>query len=184
VLYLKRVEGEARLSRPIRPKTVSARTHSITRLPAYEDRGLLRTDYLDVEDYGMMHVVFDDGTVADVVSTEIVLGGVHNWIEVFANNHRTRCNINPIDGLETYNPREEQLEDVYVVEKIGTKQGWSKPAPDENWMTGYVHELNEFYECISEGRDSVCSSELGYDTVAVIYAAYLSADGGGVEVEV
>ena len=59
-----------------------------------------------------MHIVFDDGMIADILSTEIVMGGVHNWLEVFANNHRTRCNINPVDALTTYNPKEEQLKDV------------------------------------------------------------------------
>jgi hypothetical protein len=44
-------------------------------------------------------------------------------MEVFANNHRTRCNLNPVPVLDTYNAREELLKDVYVAEKIGSKQG-------------------------------------------------------------
>lgn len=184
VLYLKRVEGMARQGKPLRPKSVTARTHELTRLPAFQDKGYLRTGYTDVEDYGLMHVVFEDGTVADIFSTEIVLGGVHNWLEVLANNHRTRCNINPMDGLETYNPAEEQFKDIYVVEKIGTRQGWSKPAPDENWMNGYVQELSYFYRCIRDGKAPFSSSQLGYDTVSVIYSAYLSAEKGGAEVDV
>jgi predicted dehydrogenase len=184
VLYLKRVEGLARTGKPIRPACVTARVHEITRLPGYEDRGHLRTSYHDVEDFALVHLVFEDGTVADVFSSEIVMGGVHNWLEVFANNHRTRCNINPMDGLETYNPVEAEFRDVYVVEKIGTKQGWSKPAPDEHWMNGYVQELGEFYRCMADGRASTCDGVLGYDTVSVIYSAYLSAERGGQEVAV
>ncbi|MCD6122024.1 MAG: Gfo/Idh/MocA family oxidoreductase [Spirochaetales bacterium] len=183
-LYLKRIEGAARSGKAIRPLSVSARTHEITRLPGYIDRGYLRTDYRDVEDYGFMHITFEDGTVADIFSTEIVMGGVHNWLEVFANNHRTRCNINPIDAVETFNPKDEQFKDIYVVEKIGTKQGWSKPAPDENWMNGYVQEMHEFYTCMREGRKSFSSSELGYDTVNVIYSAYLSSERNGREVKI
>ncbi|MDE0229334.1 MAG: hypothetical protein OXJ62_10845 [Spirochaetaceae bacterium] len=121
--------------------------HALTRLPGYRDAGHLRADYEEIEDCGALHVTFADGTVADVFASEIVLGGVYNWLEVFANNHRTRCNLNPIDALHTYNPVEEQLDDVYVVEKIGTKQGWSQPAPDEDWMHGYQQELAHFYEC-------------------------------------
>ncbi len=184
VLYLKRIEGLARENRPIRPKSVTARTHEITRLPGYIDKGFLRTDYEDVEDFAVMHVVFEDGTISDIFASEIVLGGVHNWLEVFANNHRTRCNINPIDALETYNPLESQFDDIYVVEKIGTKQGWSKPAPDENWMNGYVQELRDFYSCMARGEKSLSSSELGFDTVSVIYSAYLSAERNGEEVEI
>ena len=184
VLYLKRLEGMATTGKPIRPRSVSGRVHELTRIDGYRDLGHIRTDYDDVEDWGMMHVVFEDGTIADVYSSEIVLGGVHNWLEVFANNHRTRCNINPVDMVESYNPTEKQFEDIYVVEKIGTKQGWNKPAPDENWMSGYVHELRVFYQAIAADERPLDYAELGYDTVDVIYSSYLSAERGGAEVRV
>jgi predicted dehydrogenase len=183
-LHLKRAEGEARDGNPIRPATVSARTHEITRLKSFCDAGFLRTSYEDIEDYGQMHITFHDGTVADIFSSEVVLGGVHNWLEVFANNHRTRCNLNPVDALVTYNPREEFLKDVYVTEKIGTKQGWSHPAPDEDWQHGYPREFQDFMESIAHNREPLSGGELARDTVAVLYSAYLSAERRGQEVDV
>ena len=189
-LHLKRVEGEARSGgagkpgKPIRPATVSARTHEITRLESFRDAGFLRTDYDDIEDYGQMHLTFDDGTVADIFSSELVLGGVHNWLEVFANNHRTRCNLNPIDALETYNPREELFKDVYVTEKIGTKQGWSHPAPDEDWQHGYPQEFQDFVESIGSDHEPLSGGELARDTIAALYSAYVSAERRGAEVEI
>jgi predicted dehydrogenase len=183
-LYLKRAEGEARDEKPIRPATVSARTHEITRLKNFRDAGFLRTDYDDVEDYAQAHITFEDGTVADIFTSELVLGGVHNWLEVFANNHRTRCNLNPTDALETYNPKEELLKDVYVVEKIGTKQGWSRPAPDEDWQHGYPQEFQDFAEAIVGNRPPLSGAELARDTVAVLYTAYLSAERRGTEVAI
>jgi hypothetical protein len=96
MLYLKRIEGLARNGKPIRPKSVTSRTHQITRLKNYQDKGLIRTDYHDIEDYGFMHVTFDDGTIADVMTSELVLGGIYDFVEVFANNHRTRCQISPV----------------------------------------------------------------------------------------
>jgi len=184
VLYLKRVEGQTRDGVAIRPATVSARTHEITRLPTYRDEGFLRTAYEDVEDYAQLHVKFSDGTVADIFSSELVVGGVHNWLEVVCNNHRTRCNLNPIDALETFNPREEILRDVYVTEKLGTKQGWSHPAPDEAWQHGYPQEFQDFMESIYHDREPLAGMELARDTIAVIYAGYLSAERGGLEVEI
>jgi len=181
---LKAQEGLARDGRAIRPAAVSCRTHELTRLPAFRDAGTLRTDYYDIEDYCQAHVTFTDGTVADIFSTEVVLGGVHNWLEVYANNHRTRCNLNPIDALTTYNPREEFFKDVYVVEKIGTKQGWSHPAPDEEWQHGFAQEMQDFIECIAHSRRPQCGAELGYDTVAVLYSGYLSAERGGADVPI
>jgi predicted dehydrogenase len=183
-LYLKRVEGEARNGLPIRPLTASARTHEITRLEAYRDEGFLRTAYDDVEDFVQIHVKFSDGTVADIFSTELVLGGVHNWLEVVCNNHRTHCNLSPVNSLETFNAREDLLKDVYVTEKIGTKQGWSNPATDEDWHHGYPQEFQDFMESIFKGRKPISTAELARDTIATLYTGYLSAQRGGAEVDI
>lgn len=183
-LYLKQVEGRAHGARPMRPAAVSCRVHEITRLPRFQDRGFLRTDYEDVEDFSQLHVTFDDGTVADVFATELVLGGVHNWLEVFANNHRTTCRLNPVNLLDTYNPEAAQLRDVYVVEKIGTKEGWSHPAADEEWQQGFYAEIQDFMECCASGRRPQSGALLAHDTVATLYAGYVSAERGGQEVPV
>ena len=152
-------------------------------MKTYRDEGFLRTSYTDVEDYGQMHITFSDGTVTDVFSSELVLGGVHSWLEVFANNHRTRCNLIPIDALQTFNPQEDLLKDVYITEKLGTKQGWSHPAPDEDWQNGYHHEFQDFMESAAANRPPLSGGELGRDTVVVLYSAYLSAERRGAEVE-
>jgi predicted dehydrogenase len=183
-LYLKRVEGETRTGVPIRPLTVSARTHEITRLDTYRDEGALRTAYDDVEDFVQIHIKFSDGMVADIFSTELVVGGVHNWLEVVCNNHRTRCNMSPTNAVETYNSKEELLRDVYVTEKIGTKQGWSNPAPDEDWSHGYPQEFQDFTESIYQGRQPLSTVDLARDTVSTLYAGYLSAERFGAEVDI
>ena len=183
-LYLKQVEGRARAGRPIRPASVSCRVHEITRLAGFRDRGFLRTDYQDVEDYSQLHVTFDDGTVADVFATELVLGGVHNYLEVFANNHRTTCRLNPVNLLDTYNPEAAQFRDVYVVEKIGTKEGWSHPAADEEWQQGFHGEIQDFLECCVAGRRPQSGALAAHDTVATLYAGYVSAERGGQETAV
>ena len=183
-LYLKQIEGRARDGRPLRPASVSCRVHEITRLPGFRDRGFLRTDYDDVEDYSQLHVTFDDGTVADVFATELVLGGVHNWLEVFANNHRTTCRLNPVNLLDTYNPEAGQFRDVYVVEKIGTKEGWSHPAADEEWQQGFYAEIQDFVECCARGTRPQSGALVAHDTIAALYAGYVSAERKGADVAV
>ncbi|MBN1105181.1 MAG: Gfo/Idh/MocA family oxidoreductase [Deltaproteobacteria bacterium] len=184
ILYLKQVEGMNLHGRAIRPRTVSARTHEITRNPLFMDKGYLRTDYKDIEDYGQVHLVFDDGMVADVFASEIVMGGVHNWLTIFANNHRSHCNMSPNNAFELYNPDEEQLADVYLMERLGTKQGWSNPASDENFMFGYPQEIQDFMEAVTTGREPKSGMLAASDSVGVLYAAYLSAERKGAEVEV
>lgn len=183
-LYLKRIEGNTRDGRPIQPKSVSARTHALTRLDKFDDKGHIRSDYHDIEDFSIMHVVFEDGTIADVFASEIILGGVHNWLEVAANNHRTICNINPNTAMQTYNPVDDYFKDIYVVEKIGTKQGWSNPSPDEDWFTGYPQEMEAFYRTIAYGEPVESNSSLAADCISTIYSAYVSVEKTGTEVPI
>jgi predicted dehydrogenase len=183
-LYLKRVEGRARHGKPIRPAAVSARMHGLTRLTDYVDRGFLRADYHDIEDFSATHVVFEDGTVADIFASEIVMGGIHNWLEVLANNHRTVCNINPNTAMQTYNPAEAQFRDIYVVEKIGTKQGWAPTAPDEDFITGFPQEIEAFYRAAATGERPESDSRLAADCISTVYSAYLSSEQRGAEVPV
>lgn len=183
-LYLKRVEGRSRVGRPIRPVAVSARTHAITRLPSFQDLGHIRCDYHDIDDFSMIHVEFDDGMIATVFASDIVLGGIHNWLEVCANNHRSVCNINPNTAMMTYNAKEEYFRDIYTVEKIGTKQGWTCTSPDEDWMTGYPQEMEAFYRTIAYGEPLESDSRLAADAISTIYSAYVSAEKGGQAVPV
>ncbi len=181
VLYLKQVEGMVSQGKPIRPKTVSARVHSVTRSAQYKDQGFIKTGYTDIEDFGSMHIVFEDGMFADIFASELVLGGVHNWIEITANNHRTIVNINPNDSMKSFNPRGSQFQDIYVVEKIETKEGWSNISPDEDWYTGYQSEAQDFYQCAVSGAGPQSNSLLAADTILTVYTAYCSAASHGKE---
>jgi predicted dehydrogenase len=184
VLYLKRKEGLARRGSPILPAAVSARTHSITRLPAFEDRGYLRTTYKDTEDYALLHVVFDDGTVADILTCELVLGGIYDYVEVFANNHRTRCRISPVHVVDLYSPSHKEFAGQDLVEKVSSNEGWLAADPEHGWANGQYHEMRDFLSSILERRPPECGLDLAIDITLTIYAGYVSASRKGAEVEV
>ena len=183
-LYLKRVEGNARNGKPIRPRSISARTHALTRMDSFRDEGHIRNDYHDIDDFSMMHVVFEDGTIADIFASDIIVGGIHNCIEVAANNHRSVCNINPNTAMQTYNCLESNFDDIYVVEKTGTKAGWSTPSPDEDWFTGYPQEIEAFYRTVAYGDPVESNITLAADCITTIYSAYVSAEQKGTEVPI
>lgn len=86
--------------------------------------------------------------------------------------------------LDTFNPEAAQLKDVYVVEKLGTKEGWSHPAPDEEWQQGFYAEIQDFVECCATGRRPQSGALVAHDTVATLYAGYVSAERKGAEVRV
>jgi predicted dehydrogenase len=184
ILYFKRVEGIARNGKPIRPAMVNARVHEITRLDGYQDKGYIRTDYEDVEDYGFIHVIFDDGTVADVITSELVLGGIYDWVEVYANNHRSRCRLSPTNLVETYSPSGKEFKDIYLMEKLSSKEGWAFAAPDENLTMGYQQELQDFVESIHARRRPQSDLSLAIDITLTVYSAYVSAENGGAETNV
>ncbi|MDD3117823.1 MAG: Gfo/Idh/MocA family oxidoreductase [Victivallales bacterium] len=184
MLYLKRVEGLVRHGKPIRPRSVSARTHQITRLPNYRDAGMIRTDYHDIEDYGFMHITFDDGTVADVLTSELSLGGIYDYVEIYANNHRTRCNISPSGLMDVYNPRAKQFEDIYLLEKISTTEGWTPASPAEDTTMGYQGELQDFLTAAAAGTAPQSDLGLALDTTAAVYAAYVSDAARGQETSI
>jgi predicted dehydrogenase len=183
-IYLKQVEGKVRNGKPIMPVSVSARTHAITRMPGFKNEGHLRDSYKDVEDYAAIHVVFDDGSIADIVASELLHGGVKNCVEVHANNHRTICNITPNNAMQTYNPVDQNFKDIYVVEKTGTKQGWSFISPDEAWFNGYQHEMEAFYRSAAFGEPVESNSQLAEAVIITIYAAYVSAEQQGIAIPV
>jgi hypothetical protein len=153
-------------------------------MPGYINEGYLQTHYKDIEDFAMMHIVFEDGTIASLFAGELVLGGVNNWIEINANNHRTRCQMSQNDSMKTYTPDAKYYKDIYTVEKIETKQGWSFVSPDEGWFHGYQHEMSAFYRSVSHNEPIESDSSLASDTTATIYAGYVSAERKGVEVPI
>jgi predicted dehydrogenase len=179
-LHLKAVEGMRRDGRAIRPQSVIAQTASLTTVPAFvaERQHHLRTGYEDVEDWGLLLVTFDDGTVAEIVGGDTTLGGVQNRLRVFASNVVIEANLNPNSAVRAYAPAADVLAGAYLSEKLETHAGWSSPAPDEDWMQGYPQEMQDFAAAIVSGRAPRSDARLGRDVVVVIYAAYVAAAEG------
>ena len=86
--------------------------------------------------------------------------------------------------MQVYNPRHEIFADIYTVEKIEQKQGWTNIPPDEDWFTGYPQEIEAFYRSVAYGDPVESDSILGANTISTIYAAYVSAENGGKEMPV
>lgn len=183
-LYLKYVEGRAKNGKVIRPVSVSSRIHAITRSPHYKGSEFIRSEYHDIEDYGMMHVVFEDDTICDIVCSELLMGGVKNYVEICATGHRSLCNINPNTAMQTFVPSGAHFSDIYTLEKISTKEGWTNTSPDESWFHGYQHEMEAFYSDAVKGREPQSDSLLASDTIACVYASYVSSEKKGAEVSI
>jgi len=180
-LYLKADEGRRLRGAPIRPVSVLAEVAQLADSEAFRanaPRYLNTVEGADVEDWGSMLIVFDDGTVAQISASDAVLGGIRNQLAVYGAKAVVFCNINPNDAVQAYAPDPGIFAGEYITEKIETKAGWTSPQPDEDWMTGYPQEMQDFVESVALGREPLSSGALARDVIAVIYAAYLSAAEG------
>jgi len=180
-LFLKADEGARLRGRPVRPRAVTAETALLTETATFKAAGppfLNVVEGADVEDWGMLLLTFDDGTVAQITGGDTVLGGIRNQMAIYGARAVVLCNISPNDSVQAYAPDPRVLEREYLVEKLETKAGWSAPQPDEDWMTGYPQEIQDFVEAIADGREPLSGAALARDVMAVIYGAYLSAAEG------
>ncbi len=176
-LYIKQAEGLAREGRPIRPVSVVAETAFLTRIASFvaEPEKHLKTGLADCEDWGSAFITFEDGSVATVCSSDVVLGGIYNHMQVFLSNGRIEANINPTDAVLAYGPADDSFGEEYLAEKISTRRGWNYASPDEAWASGYQQEIQDFVDCLVEDREPLSGWALARDVTAVIFAAYQSA---------
>jgi predicted dehydrogenase len=180
VLHLKHYEGILKHGRPIRPQSVTAEVGMHTKIESFrkEPKKYLVSAWEDVEDWGVMVIRFDDQSTATIFSSDGVLGGVRNTVNVYLSNAVVHVNMNPSDILEVYAPEPHIFEDEYIAEKLETKAGWNFPSPDEDWVRGYPQEMEDFADCVLLDREPVSGMALARAVVEVIYAAYLAAEKG------
>ena len=174
ILYLKQVEAQAR-GEEICIESVMCDTGDISNRLSDEDKKHIASRPSDVEDYAQCIITFTDGTKADIVSTDLLLGGVKNRLEIYANEAVLNCNISPNNAMQSYFTSESGLENVSLTEKAQTKLGWQSIFLEESFSRGYVGELQDFMESIVYGRKPQSDFNLAYETTKVVYAAYLSA---------
>lgn len=180
-LYLKYEEGRRRRGVPIRPVSVLAQVANLTEIESFrqEPRKHLVTGWEDVEDWANIVVTFEDGSVAQLTSTDTRMGGIHNYLTASGSRSLVTANINPNTTCQAYTPDGSYFDSEYIVEKTETKEGWSFPAPDEDAVTGYQEELRDFIGAIANGRAPRSDLMLAMDVLLVVYAGYLSAERGG-----
>ena len=71
-----------------------------------------------------------------------------------------------------------------LTEKVSTQEGWSFAAPDEFFTMGYQGEIQDFVTAAAGGPAPQSDLELALDTTAAIYAAYVSAEQRGAEIDI
>jgi predicted dehydrogenase len=177
ILWLKKQEAKAH-GIEIRVKSVMADMGRITpELSEYEHRHIAARP-LDVEDCGTVILNFTDNTRAVVMATDVLLGGSKNYVELYCNDTAIYCNLTMSDLMSTYFLDEDNLENVYISEMLSSKLGWNKLFLEDEIIRGYTAEMLDFMESIYYDREPKSGFDLAFDTIRIIYAAYMSAEIG------
>ena len=177
VLYLKSVEAEIR-GETIKLKSVTCDVGNVSEMLGESEKKFIESRPVDVEDWACAVYTFTDGTKACVLSGDMVLGGVKNYVECYGNNFVLLNNISPNTAMQTFFTDEQGLENVYLTEKTQLKSGWQSVFLEETIARGYAGELQDFMECAVYGRNPISGIELACETVKAIYGAYQSAQEG------
>jgi predicted dehydrogenase len=177
LLYLKQVEAKARGER-ISVKAVSADVGNVAACLAPQERRFIQADPVDVEDWGTLTLTFSDGTKGTIFSGDMILGGVRNLVETHTSGGALYANITPNDHMTSYLTDEQNLEGVYITEKVDRKTGWQFICLEEEWTRGYLQEIQDFMECVALGREPRAGLDLAYETTRILYAGYWSAEEG------
>ncbi|GHT87494.1 hypothetical protein FACS1894137_14880 [Spirochaetia bacterium] len=177
LLYLKQAEAAVR-QEPVTIDSVIADRGVLTGAIPSGAPSLVAAKPHDVEDWAELLLTFSDGTKAQVISGDMIVGGVRNTIEAFTPQASYSARIAPNDALMIYHGNGKAVSDVYITEKVETHEGWQSVFIEEEAMRGYIGELTDFLDCIDRDRDPQSGFQLAFDTMRVLYGAYLSAETG------
>lgn len=177
ILWLKQQEAKAH-GIDIKVKSVIADMGRITpNLSDYEHRHIAANP-VDVEDCGTVILNFTDDSRAVIIATDTLLEGSKNYVELYCNDAAINCTLTMSDLMSTYFLDEDNLDNVYISEMLPSKIGWNKPFLEDEIIRGYTDEMRDFMEAIFYDRDPKAGFDLAYDTIRIIYAAYMSAEMG------
>jgi predicted dehydrogenase len=177
ILYLKKQESIA-LGREIIVKSVVGDMGYATKgLSEYEHRHIA-ADPHDVEDAGTAVLTFTDGSKATIISTDNLLGGSKNYVEVYANDTAINCRLTMNDAMETYMVDDEGMDNVYLSEMLPIVTGWNKPFVADEMLRGYCNEIVDFMSSVLYDKDPESGFDLAARVMKVTYAAYYSAEEG------
>jgi predicted dehydrogenase len=179
-IYFKEQEGLRRNGKPITVASVTAEAGDLSKMAALQaeaDRWLV-DDWQDVENWCTVIMTFTDGSRALIQASDIVLGGMEDTLQVFLSNARIDCDMGHSGMVRAFAPNDQVYAGEYIMEKVGTKAGWSYPSIDEEWLLGYPQEVRDFVEAVAYDREPLSGAGLGRAVTEVLYASYVSAEEG------
>lgn len=177
ILYLKEQESLTRGINVTVKSVVGDMGYATKGLNEYEHRHIAARPH-DVEDAGTAVITFTDGSKATIISTDNLLGGSKNYVEIYANDTAINCRLTMNDAMETYMVDDDGMDGVYLSEMLPIVTGWNKPFVADEMLRGYCNEIVDFMGAVIEDREAEGCFDLAAQVMKVVYAAYYSDEEG------
>jgi len=130
------------------------------------------------EDWACGIMKFADGKHAFVEGNYITVGGMDDKVEIYGSEGVIKVDLTFGSPVTVYSrPGYE-----YCIEKTDNTLGWTKPAVDEFYNLGYVHELEYAVNCVLNDEEPLygVSGEMGLVCSQIIETMYQSQAEGRV----
>ena len=177
ILYLKEQEAISQGHNITVKSVIGDMGYATKGLSEHEHRHIAARPH-DVEDAGTAVITFTDGSKATIISTDNLLGGSKNYVEIYANDTAINCRLTMNDAMETYMVDDEGMEGVYLSEMLPIVTGWNKPFIADEMLRGYCNEIVDFMGAVAENREPEANFDLAAQVMKVVYAAYYSDEEG------
>jgi len=128
------------------------------------------------EDWAVGIMKFKDGRHALIEGNYITVGGMDDMVEIYGSEGRMIIDMTFSSPIKCYSRGDID----YVIEKTDFTHGWTKPAVDEFYNLGYVHELGYFVDCVMKNEQPKFGVDgpTGVMCMQVVEAMYRSAKEG------
>lgn len=136
----------------------------------------IEADPVDTEDWAHIIITFSDGTKATLTSGDTFVGESVTTFDMYGNDAVFKCRFSQADLLDVYFSDDKGIEDAYFVEKNDTNIGHHKAIVSEEIIRGYYGEIQDFMECIRDGRQPLSGLQLARESAELVQIAYLSAE--------
>jgi len=128
------------------------------------------------EDWACGTLKFAGGQRALLEGNYITVGGMDDKVEIYGTEGVIKADLTFGSPLTVYS----RPGYAYAIEKTDNTLGWTRPAVDEFYNLGYVHELEYAVDCVLEDEQPTygVSGALGLLCSEVIEAMYQSSREG------
>ncbi|MBN1672347.1 MAG: Gfo/Idh/MocA family oxidoreductase [Kiritimatiellae bacterium] len=128
------------------------------------------------EDWAVGILKFADGQHAFVEGNYVTVGGMDDKVEIYGKEGLVKADLTMGSSLDVYS----RPGYAYALEKTDNTLGWTRPAVDEFYNLGYVHELAYAVDCVLKNEPPMygLSGAAGLACLQIVDAMYRSSREG------